>query len=167
MLQPVDFQPHDQCHISDQHIHSPAPLGLNTATSLCTIPFVDHSHQLRHTSKHTQATATNMLRFATIVLIACALAAVQARELQQAKFKSVGDALTSPQNAQLSTLLAAIKVISAHDSHSCAEIVSECCLAFVISRGASSRYRHLLLCGSDSISSVQSGSCSISYTLRS
>lgn len=37
------------------------------------------------------------------------MAAVQARELQQAKFKSVGDALTSPQNAQLSTLLAAVK----------------------------------------------------------
>lgn len=49
-----------------------------------------------------------------ILLVVCALAGVRgSRELQQAKFKSVADALSSPQNSQLSTLLAAVKVTAA------------------------------------------------------
>jgi hypothetical protein len=45
-----------------------------------------------------------------ILVLACAACAVQGRELQQAKYKSVAEALTDKQNSQLSTLLAAVQV---------------------------------------------------------
>jgi hypothetical protein len=107
-----------------------------------------------------------MQRLASFVLVVCVLAAVQARELQQAKFMSVGDALTSPQNAQLSTLLAAVKVISVLHSHSSTETLSALSGVFLSAGGSNSRHWHLAVvpCGSDtcgSDSTVQTGSFSI------
>lgn len=51
-----------------------------------------------------------MQRILAIVVLACALVAVHGRELQQAKYKTVGDALMAKENSELSTLLAAVKV---------------------------------------------------------
>ena len=46
---------------------------------------------------------------AVLLVVGLAVAA-QARQLQQAKYKTVADALSAPENSQLSTLLAAVKV---------------------------------------------------------
>lgn len=49
-----------------------------------------------------------------VLLVVLGLAVTQARQLQQAKFKTVADALSAPENSQLSTLLAAVKVRGWH-----------------------------------------------------